>query len=99
MEPSNRRIFLAYFPEKGYTGPAVWTLSIVQVGISPVQVQRNCSSFALPYFVFGVSRYVLLVWQILLCLLRNISFLTVVSAALFCLGYGWKKNKDKSDSP
>lgn len=29
MERSNRRIFLAYFPEKGYTGPAVWTLSIV----------------------------------------------------------------------
>lgn len=27
--PSNRRIFLAYFPEKGYTGLAVWTLSIV----------------------------------------------------------------------
>ena len=39
------------------------------------------------------------VWQILLCLLHNIPFLTTASAALFCLGYGWKKNKDKSDSP
>mgnify|MGYP007025217619 CR=1 FL=1 len=43
------------------------------LGISPAQVQRNCSSFALPYFVFSVSRYMLPVWQILLCLLYNIS--------------------------